>query len=99
MNISIPHHTTTAAARARVDEFLVDAKAKHGHMIKDLEQHWEGDVLHFAFKAQGMHVKGTVEVTQEDIVMDASLPIFAKPFEGRIKESIAKQGTELFPRA
>lgn len=68
-------------------------------MIKDLDQHWEGEQLIFSFKVQGMRVQGTVDITPTDIVMDAGIPIFAKPFEPKIKAMVEREGSELFRRA
>ena len=97
MEIRVNHHTTRAKARSKVESLLADASAKHGHMIKELEQRWEGDKLSFGFKAAGMKVSGSMEITDRELVIHAHVPIFAKPFEPKIAHVIENEAKTHFP--
>lgn len=96
MKLSFPHNTTPARARKKIEKLLQDLSRKHGDMVSDLEQEWDEDTLVFAFRAKGMKAKGTLDVTDEEIVLDGRLPLLALPFESRIKQQIEQEGKKLF---
>jgi hypothetical protein len=100
LKITVPHHTTKAKARKKVESILKELQKKHGHMIQDLEQEWEtDDRLAAKFKAAGFHISGTLDVTDEEIVMKASLPLLAKAFSGKIAHAIEREAKDRFPMA
>lgn len=96
MELRIPHKTTQAKARAKVESLLEDAAKKHGHMIHDLQHHWEGHTLEFDFRAAGMKVSGSLEVTAKELVVRAKVPLFAKPFEPKIAHAIEAEAKKHF---
>jgi hypothetical protein len=97
MRIQLPHHTDRAKARGKIENLLRDMQTRHGHMVSDLDQHWEGDQLLFNFKAKGFHVKGSLEVTDTDLIVDGKLPMLARPFEPKMKEVIEREARAHFP--
>ncbi len=96
MRIAVPHNTTRDRARKIVDERLRHAEQQYGHYANDLDYEWHGDTLHLAFKAKGIHAKGTVEITETDIVIDGKLPLIAKPFESRIRNTVEREAESIF---
>lgn len=96
MKLSFPHNTTPARARKKIERLLQDLSRKNGDIVSDLEQEWDQDTLVFAFRAKGMKAKGTLDVTDEEIVLDGKLPLLALPFESRIKQQIEQEGKKLF---
>jgi Putative polyhydroxyalkanoic acid system protein (PHA_gran_rgn) len=97
MHIQVPHHTDRATARGKLESLLRGLQTRHGHMVSDLDQHWEGDELLFNFKAKGFHVKGSVEVTDTELILDGKLPLLARPFEPKMKETIEREASTHFP--
>ena len=97
MRIAIQHHTTRAKARQIIETKMSQVEKHYGHYASDVEQQWTGDVLHIAAKAKGFHIKGTLEITDSEVILEGKLPLMAKMFEGRIKSTVEKEGTELFP--
>jgi len=96
MRIAIPHHTTRAAARLRVDGRLADLLGQFGDRAEDLSHEWRGDTLHFRGKARGMTVEGTLEVTDSEVILESKLPFIARPFESRIRQSIEQEAEKMF---
>lgn len=98
MRIAIPHYTTRAKARQILEQKMSQVEQHYGHYASDVEHQWNGDVLSLSAKAKGFHIKGTVEVTDSEVILEGKLPLMAKMFEPRIKSTIQKEGEELFPR-
>ncbi|HUF17619.1 MAG TPA: polyhydroxyalkanoic acid system family protein [Thermoanaerobaculia bacterium] len=96
MKLNFPHNTTRNRARKKIEKLLQDLSRKHGDMVSDLEQEWDDDTLVFAFRAKGMKAKGTLDVTEDEIVLNGRLPLLALPFESRIKQQIEQEGRKLF---
>lgn len=55
------------------------------------KEEWNADTLHFAVLVQGKEITGTLEVTENDFILDAKLPLMWRIFEGRIQKEVAKQ--------
>jgi hypothetical protein len=96
MKIQIPHHTTRLKARKKVNDLLTDVAEEHAHMVKDLQQSWDGDVLSFQFKAAGFKASGTLEVTDKELLVEGHLPLLARAFEPKIAHAIEKEAGKHF---
>ena len=99
MKIAIPHHTDKTKARRIIDERLGDLMKQFGHYASDVERHWDGDTMSFAFKAKGFSGKGTIEVTDDEVIIEGKLPLMAKPFEPRIKNTVEREAESMFRTA
>ena len=99
MRIAIPHNTTRARAKKIVEQRLKSAEREHKHVAKDLDYEWHGHTLHIAAKAAGLSVKGTVEITDSDVIIDGKLPLLAKPFESKIRHTVEREAEEMFGTA
>ena len=96
MRIVVPHKTTRAKARKIVEERLQNLHKEHGHQADHLDHQWQGDTLQVAFKAKGMSVKGTLEITDTDVIIDGKIPLLVKPFESRIRSTVEREAEEMF---
>ena len=96
MRIAIPHHTTRKKARTVIEQKVAAMLNQFGGKVDDLEQQWTGDTLEFKGKARGFKVEGTVEVTDQEIILDGKLPLMALPFEPRIREAVKREAENLF---
>ncbi|HEV7766552.1 MAG TPA: polyhydroxyalkanoic acid system family protein, partial [Thermoanaerobaculia bacterium] len=84
MRIAIPHHTTKEKARKVIDEKLTALLNQFGGQADDVQHSWSGDTLTFKGKAKGFSVEGTMEVTDDQAILEAKLPFMARPFEPKI---------------
>ena len=96
MRIEFPHKTTRARARKIVEDRLKNLQKEHGHHADNVDHQWQGDTLHVAFKAKGMTVKGTLEITDTDVIIDGKVPLIAKPFESRIRSTVEREAEAMF---
>ena len=99
MKIAVPHRTTKAKARSIVDQKLTQLLSQFGDKAEETEHEWTGDTLHFKGKARGFTVSGTVEITDTDVVIDGKLPLLAKPFEPRIRQTVEREAESMFRTA
>jgi putative polyhydroxyalkanoate system protein len=99
MRIAVPHHTTKESAREKVERKLEDLVAQFGKHADEMQHAWAGDVLTFSGKAKGVKAGGTVEVNDQEVILDTKLPMIAKMFEPKIKAAIHKEAAVLFPKA
>jgi hypothetical protein len=96
MHIDVPHNTSKEIARRKIEARLGQLLAQFGGHADEMEHSWFGDTLSFKGKAKGMHVEGTVEVTDAAVVIDGKLPLIAKMFEGRIRHAVEREAEAMF---
>jgi len=99
MHITVPHNTTKENARRIVEKRLDDLQTQYGSFASDIDKNWNGDTLSFEVKARGFTGKGTLQVTDSEVILDGKLPLLAKPFEPRIKAAVEQEAAQLFQKA
>lgn len=96
MRLTVPHGTTRSEAKKKIRRLLSNLAEKHADMVSDVDEKWEKDLLSFGFRARGMKATGTLEVTDDEVIVEGRLPLLARPFEGRIKSAIEREAKNLF---
>ena len=96
MRMNLPHNTDKETARQKINERIAALFAQYGHYLSDSEHRWEGDRLTFSGSAKGFKAQGSIEVTDNEIIIDGKLPLIAKPFEPRVKSTIEKEAAAMF---
>ena len=96
MRIIVPHHTTRAAARKRIEERFSQLLGEYGRHADDAQHTWSGDTLQFKGKAKGFKIEGSVEVTDSEVIFDGKLPLLAKPFEPKIRQTVERETERMF---
>ena len=99
MRVTVPHNTTKTEAKQKVEKRLDDLQRQYGHYASDIQKNWDGDRLDFEVKARGFTGKGTVEITDSEVIIDGKLPLIAKPFEPRIKSTLEQEAAAMFRTA
>ena len=99
MRISVPHHTTRARARQIVERKIDGLLASYSHHAEKAEHEWSGDTLRFKGKARGFSVEGSVDITDTEVIVDAKLPLMAKMFEGKIRQTVEVEAEKMFRTA
>ena len=98
MKIIVPHHTTREEARKIVDRRLCELLAQYGHYASNSQMTWSGDRLDFSGKAKGFSASGTIEITDTEAIIDAKLPLIARPFEPRVRSTVEREAEAMFGR-
>ncbi len=62
--------------------------AEHATISKE---EWQDSTLSFAIDFQGKKISGTLQITETDYVLDATLPLLWRMFEGKIEAEVKKQ--------
>jgi hypothetical protein len=96
MRVSVPHNTDRDTARRKVEARLQQLLTQYGSYLNDIDQRWEGERLVFSGSARGFKANGTVEITDSEVIFDGKLPLIAKPFEPRIKNTIEREAAAMF---
>ena len=96
MRIAVSHNTTKTNARQIVERKIDHLLESYGSHAEKAEHEWRGDTLHFKGKARGFSVEGTVEITDAAVIIDGKLPLIAKPFEGRIRQTLEAEAEKMF---
>lgn len=99
MRINVPHNTSKENARRIIEQKLDQLQGRYSDYVNDVDKQWSGDVLAFNVKAKGLTGKGTVEITDTEVILDGKLPLLAKPFEPRIRATVEQEATQLFKKA
>lgn len=99
MRIAVPHNTTKGRAKQIVEQKLKSFEKLYGSHASDVEHAWQGETLHISGKAKGFSLKGTLEITDSDVIIDATLPFLAKPFESKIKKTVELEAATMFRTA
>lgn len=96
MRINVPHNTDKETARKKINERIAGLFSQYGHYLSESEHKWDGDRLVFAGSAKGFKINGSVEVTDNEVIIDGKLPLMARPFEPRVKSAIEKETSSMF---
>jgi len=91
MHFNFPHKTTKTAAKDKIEATLRDHRAEIAQHAKITREEWEGNTLNFAVDLQGKTITGTLEITETDYILDATLPLLWRMFEGKIEKEVRKQ--------
>jgi hypothetical protein len=85
VRITVAHNRTKQQVMQSVDrsfDELFQAPELHGVKIKDVRRTWQGSTLTFGLTAKmglfSTPIKGTVEVTDRDITIDADLGLLER---------------------
>jgi putative polyhydroxyalkanoate system protein len=91
MRIVKDHGMAKQGAKDTVDALLPTLVKRHGDSMSSPTGAWRGDVFEFSFEARGFRIKGTLEVSDTRVTLDARLPFLARPFEGMIRSNIERE--------
>jgi Putative polyhydroxyalkanoic acid system protein (PHA_gran_rgn) len=89
--VSVPHHLDKEEAKRRVSGLLPGLRGEFAGMVNEMHERWEGDVLHFGFKARGLSVNGSATVNPSDVSVDYELPLLARPLKGQFESGIRER--------
>lgn len=97
MRVSFDHHSTREIVRGKLEEAIGKALDIVGGQITQVRYAWMGDKLDFSFAVMSKTIKGTADVTDTEIIVDAGIPLMFRPVEGKVKSRILSTLNEMFP--
>lgn len=85
------HTLGTAEALRRLKKKFDSVRDQFGAHVSHLSEQWEGNTLCFAFQTLGMSVSGTVAVGEDQVRLEAQLPLAAALLKGLIERRIREE--------
>ncbi len=87
---------TADIARGEVERALPGLLQEFGSDVSNITHVWSGNSMNFSFRARGWSIKGRINVTESDVLIEVNLPMLARPFEGRIRSATERKFEQLF---
>jgi len=91
--VSIPHHLGKDEARRRLESGLANARTHFGHLFAVQEETWSGNNLAFRISALGQVVGGTIDVFDDRVDLQVTLPWLLAKLAEKIQPLIRREGT------
>ncbi|MBI4297732.1 MAG: polyhydroxyalkanoic acid system family protein [Chloroflexi bacterium] len=98
MKVILAHGTTRSRALEELKVGGSKLMARFGSEISELQQKWQENGLTFSFRARGFTVSGVLIVGEEQVELEATLPLVARLLvsEGEIRERVLQAMQEVF---
>ncbi len=96
--VSIPHRLGKAEAVRRLKSGLGRARTDFGHVMSVDEEIWNGDAVTFRLRALGQAAAGTIEVLEDHLRLQVTLPWLLAKLTERFVPTIRKEATLLLEK-
>lgn len=93
VTVSIPHRLGRAEAVRRLQAGLGGVRTGYGHLLTVQEEVWTGDHLAFRVSALGQSAAGTIDVADDHVRLEVTLPWLLARLAEKIQPAIRRQGT------
>ncbi len=94
ITVNVPHKLTREVARSRIENGFAKVQEQIAGKSVDVQQTWEGDILHFSARAMGQKITGKLSVTDNNVLIEVDLPWILAKLSGGIQDKL-KKGTQL----
>ena len=88
IDVSVPHALGAEEAIRRLQGGMDYAKVAYQQHLKDLQERWEGNTLHFDFHTFSIKVRGHMTAEPSDVKVHVELPFMAMMFKGTIEQQL-----------
>lgn len=95
ISLNVPHALAPEEALKRIKNLVKDMKKKFGDKVTDVEEQWEDMHGTFSFRAMGFTVSGTLDIHDDAVELNGTLPWAALPLRGKIEDTIKEQAEKL----
>lgn len=90
--VSIPHRLGKEEALRRIKSGLSRAQHEFAWAVRFDEQQWDGDRLNFRASAVGQHAQGSIDVGEQSVRVEVTLPWFLARFAQAAQRVIGQTG-------
>jgi hypothetical protein len=98
VTVIVAHRLGKAEAVGRLKEGFARTKGHLGAMIAIEQETWEGDTLRFQMRALGQTAAGTIEVLEDAMRIEVSLPWLLAKAAKRLLPILRKEATLLLEK-
>jgi hypothetical protein len=96
--VSIPHRLGRQEAARRLTSGLAQARADFARFISIDEEVWDGDRLSFRVRAMGQTANGTIDVADDHVHLQVTLPWLLGKVVERFAPTIQAEGRLMLER-
>jgi hypothetical protein len=96
--VSIPHRLGKDVALSRLKSGLTRARTNFNQLLTIEEEVWSGDHLQFRVRAVGQVASGMIDVTEDHVRLEVTLPSLLAAFAKTIAPAVRKEGTLLLEK-
>lgn len=98
LTLSIPHSLGVTEARKRLEQGLASLGDRVPGGLSIVSQGWNGNRLNFAADAMGQNISGWLDVYEDVVNMELTLPGLLGMIAGKIKGDVEKGGRLLLEK-
>jgi hypothetical protein len=91
--VSIPHRLGREEAVRRIKSGLGDVRTSYSALLAINEESWTGDHLVFRVSALGQSAAGSIDVADDHVRLEVTLPWLLAKLAEKITPAIRKEGT------
>ena len=98
VTVIIGHRLGKVEALRRLEEGFARTNGHLGGMIAIEQQNWQGDTLRFRMRALGQSAPGSIEVLEDALRIEVSLPWLLAKAAKRVVPILRKEATRLLEK-
>lgn len=96
VTVTIPHRLGRTEARARVEAHLDQFRAQLASAgLGHVRHAWSDDRLGFSAKTLGQTIHGSLDVNEDNLQIEITLPGFLAGFADKVAERLQQQGPRM----
>jgi hypothetical protein len=96
--VEIPHQLGKDEALRRLKGGLARASSQYGNMLQVHEEIWSGDRLSFRVEALRQMASGTVDVREDNVRIEVTLPWLLARLASGIQSAIRQSGARMLEK-
>lgn len=96
--VSIPHRLGRAEAKRRLEAGIAAARSSYSALFTIRQESWSGDRLTFDVATLGQHVSGIIDVGEDEVRLELTLPWLLAKLAQRLTPAIRKEGRLLLEK-
>jgi hypothetical protein len=98
LTVNVPHDLGRDEAKRRLSTGFGRIREQIGGKAIAVDEHWEGDRLHFTAGAFGQRVTGRADVLEESVRIEIDLPWLLATIADKLRHRIGKAGRLLLEK-
>ena len=98
VTVTVPHRIGKVEAVRRLKDGFAQTRGQLGAILAIEQESWEGDTLRFHMRALGQTATGTIEVMEDALRIDVSLPWLLAKAAKRLLPILRKETTALLEK-
>ncbi len=96
--VSIPHRLGREEAVRRLKTGIAAARSRYSALLTIGDETWDGNRLTFQVSAVGQHASGCIDVGEDEVRLEVTLPWLLARLAEKVTPAIRKEGTLLLEK-